>query len=439
MKNVLRWLVPGMGLKRWIVLAGLGVMAQSGGVICLTIAIHRTWRWKATLDPVLVGFGSALVALGMIIAVAGGQNIVRAVVRALRPVNAPSLLDALYRNRVKRGPRIVAVGGGTGLASLLRGLKVYSDNITAIVAMADDGGSSGRLRAELGVLPPGDVRNCLLALAGEEKLMSDLMAYRFQQGGLEGHSFGNLFLTALADLTGDLEQAIRASSRILSVRGQVCPATLASVVLVCRLQDGTEIRGESQISQSCSPIVDIWCEPHDPPALPDALRAIREADAIVLGPGSLYTSVIPNLLIPEILSEIKESQVPKIYVCNVMTQPGETDGYSVSDHVRALQKVGGPTLFDYVLVNHDPPQRLRDRYQEMGQLAVRLDLGELQALGVVPIVASLLDEGDMVRHNPAVLGQALIDWLVNVRREHTGKLLAFPQEAELAAKRKGWL
>ena len=428
-----------MGLKRWLVFTTVGIMAQSGGVICLTIAIHRTWRWRAVLDPVLVSLGVALVALGMAIAVVGGQNIVRAVVRALRPVNAPSLLEALYRNRVKRGPRVVAVGGGTGLASLLRGLKVYSDNITAIVAMADDGGSSGRLRAELGVLPPGDLRNCLLALAGEEKLMSDLMAYRFAQGGLEGHNFGNLFLTALADLTGDLEQAIRASSRILSVRGQVCPATLASVVLVCRLQDGTEVRGESQISKSTSPIVEVWCEPHDPPALPDALRAIREADAIVLGPGSLYTSVIPNLLIPEILSEIRLARVPKIYVCNVMTQPGETDDYAVSDHVRALQKVGGPDLFNFVLVNQDSPQRLKERYEEQGQLPVRVDLEELAALGVVPIIGSLLDEGDMVRHSPAAVGQAIVDWLVNVRRENTGKLLAFPQEAELAAKSKGWL
>ncbi len=439
MKTLLKWLVPGMGLKRWIAVTTLGVMAQSGGVIALTIAIHRTWRWKAPLDLGLIGLGAVLVAIGMWFAVSGGQSIVRAVVRALRPVNAPSLLEALYRNRVKRGPRIVAIGGGTGLASLLRGLKVYSDNITAIVAVSDDGGSSGRLRAELGVLPPGDVRNCLLALAGEEKLMSDLMGYRFAQGGLEGHSFGNLFLTALADLTGDLEQAIRASSRILAVRGQVCPATLASVTLACRLEDGSVVKGESQVSQSRSPIAEIWCEPHDPPALPDALRAIREADAIVLGPGSLYTSVVPNLLIPEIASEIKQSRAPRIYVCNVMTQPGETDNYTVADHVRTLQQVGGADLITYVLVNQDPPQRLRDRYEEQGQHPVRLDLEAVQALGVVPIIGSFLDEQDMVRHNPAALGQALIDWVVNVRRESTGKLLAFPQEAELAAKRKGWL
>ncbi|MBM3266222.1 MAG: YvcK family protein [Candidatus Sericytochromatia bacterium] len=439
MRNLLKWLVPGMGLKRWIFLTTVGVMAQSAGVVALTIAIYRTWRYRSPLDLGLASLGMVLVAIGMWLAVAGGQNIVRSVVRALRPVNAPSLLEALYRNRVKRGPRIVAVGGGTGLASLLRGLKVYSDNITAIVAVSDDGGSSGRLRAELGVLPPGDVRNCLLALAGEEKLMSDLMGYRFSQGGLEGHSFGNLFLTALADLTGDLEQAIRASSRILAVRGQVCPATLASVTLVCRLADGTVVRGESQISSSRTPIAEIWCEPHDPPALPDALRAIREADAIVLGPGSLYTSVIPNLLIPEIASEIKLSRVPRIYVCNVMTQPGETDDYTVADHVRALQKVGGPDLFNYVLVNQDPPQKLLERYQEQGQRPVLADLEVVDALGVVPIVGSLLDEQDAVRHSPAALGQALIDWLVNVRRESTGKLLAFPQEAELAAKRKGWL
>jgi uncharacterized cofD-like protein len=438
-KTVMKWLIPGMGLKRWILVTTLGVMAQSGGVVALTIAIYRTWRYHVPLDAVLVAIGSALVAIGMVVAVAGGQKIVRSVVRAIRPTGAPGLLDALYRNRVRRGPRIVAIGGGTGLASLLRGLKVYSDNITAIVAMADDGGSSGRLRAELGVLPPGDLRNCLLALAGEEKLMSDLMAYRFSQGGLEGHSFGNLFLTALAELTGDLEQAIRASSRILSVRGQVLPGTLANVTLVCRLQDGTVVRGESHISKSRSAISEIWSEPHDPPALPDALRAIREADAIVLGPGSLYTSVIPNLLIPEILSEIKQSKAPKIYVCNVMTQPGETDGYAVSDHANALQRVGGPNLFKYVLVNQDPPQKLLETYEEHGQHPVGLDLNVVSELGLVAISGSLLDEQDMVRHNPAALGEVLVNWLVNVRREQTGKLLAFPQEAELAAKRKGWL
>lgn len=421
-RDLAKWLTPGIGVKRWISACALGVMAQILGGVMIALAAHRTLRWHMPLELGLVLGGLALFLAGAWIAIHGGRRIVRAVVRVINPTNAPPLVEAFYRHRARRGVRVVAIGGGTGLSAALRGLKAHTDNITAIVAMADDGGSSGRLRAELGVLPPGDVRNCLVALAGEEKLLAELFNYRFRQGGLEGHSFGNLFLTALADLTGDLQQAIRASSRVLAVRGQVLPATLTPIDLAAQLADGTVIHGESRISRSLSPIVRIWCEPSDPPALPDALTAIREADVVILGPGSLYTSIATNLLVPDILAELRRSTAPKIYVCNVMTQLGETDRFTVSDHVRALQAVGGPKLFDYVLVNQDPPQRLRERYEEQGQHPVELDLGKVRELGVIPIVASLIDEREAVRHNPAALGDALIDWIGTVQRSGTGDL-----------------
>jgi uncharacterized cofD-like protein len=422
-----KWLTPGMGLKRWLLLAALGFVTQGGGFILLTIAAYRQMRYGQELTPWMVSCGSLGLLFGLGLGLWAGRRVVRAVAVAVRATPAaPSIVDSLYRNRPRRGPRLVAIGGGTGLASLLRGLKVHSDHITAIVAMTDDGGSSGRLRTELGVLPPGDVRNCLLALAGEEKLMADLFAYRFETGGLEGHSFGNLFLTALSELTGDMEQAIQAASRVLAVRGQVLPATLDALTLAARLEDGTEVRGESAISASKAPIRQVWCEPHDPAALPEALRAIREADAIILGPGSLYTSIVPNLLIPEILSEIRRSAAPRIYICNVMTQTGETDGYSVADHVAALQRVGGRDLFDWVLVNDELPQVLLDAYRAKGQMPVRMDPGALDALGVKPIVGSLIDEHAVVRHRPDALGKAVMDWVTAIRREPTGKLLPFP-------------
>ncbi|MEB3299551.1 MAG: gluconeogenesis factor YvcK family protein [Candidatus Sericytochromatia bacterium] len=434
MSNALvKWLTPGMGLKRWLLVAALGFLIQGAGIVLLTIAVYRLWRYDLDLAPWLVTWGGGGLVVGLGLGLWGGRRVVRAVATAVRATPAaPTIVESLYRNRPRRGPKLVAIGGGTGLASLLRGLKVHSDHITAVVAMTDDGGSSGRLRSELGVLPPGDVRNCLLALAGEEKLMADLFAYRFETGGLGGHSFGNLFLTALSELTGDLEQAIQAASRVLAVRGQVLPATLAELTLAARLEDGTEVRGESAISASASPVNRIWCEPHDPAALPEAIRAIREAEAIILGPGSLYTSIVPNLLIPEILSEIKHSKAPRIYICNVMTQPGETDGYSVADHVAALQAIGGRELFDWVLVNEELPHVLLEAYRAKGQNPVRLDRGALDALGVKPLVGKLIDEHTVVRHRPEALGKAVIDWVTAVRREPTGKLLAFPPDPDRA-------
>lgn len=437
MRTLFRWLTPGMGIKRWLFLAVLGLLTVNGGVIALTYFFVRELRGRSTHWE-YVTLGVACVLAGMVVAALSARRLLREVVRVLHPA-PPRLLDAFLRQRTKRGPKLVAIGGGTGLSTLLRGLKAYSDNITAVVAMADNGGSSGRLREELGVLPPGDIRHCLTALAGEEELMTRLFDYRFKGTTLLGHSFGNLFLTAMADITGDMEQAIRASSRVLAVRGQVLPATLVPLELVAMLDDGSMVRGESQITASQGRITAIRCEPDDPAALPDAIRAIQEADAIILGPGSLYTSIAPNLLIPELTDALLNSQAPRLYICNVMTQPGETDDYRVSDHLKALQQLAGPDIVQFVLVNEDMPQRLLEKYQDKGQYPVEYDPEACVALGVRVLMAPLLDEGDMVRHDPEALARAIVDWLLRVRRESGAKILPFPVEAELSAKTRGWL
>jgi uncharacterized cofD-like protein len=433
-----KWLTPGMGLKRWVFLGLSGMLTVNAGVFVLTYATLREFRgnrfpleWWA--------LGLAACALGTYLAYLGARKVIKQVVRVLTPVDPPRLLDAFYRYRTRRGPKLVAIGGGTGLSTLLRGLKRYSDNITAIVAMADNGGSSGKLREELGALPPGDIRNCLTALAGEEELMTALFSHRFNHGtSLLGHSFGNLFLTAMAEVTGDFEQAVQASSRVLAVRGQVLPATLTPIELVATLEDGTEVHGESQISKSKHPIAEIRVEPEAPQATPDAIKAIREAEVIILGPGSLYTSLAPNLLIPELREALHASHAPKIYICNVMTQPGETDGFTASDHAEALRKVAGEKAFDWILVNQDPPELLRERYEAQGQYPVVCDRAACEQMGVQVIEASLLDEGTtFARHDPQALALAVVQWLLTLRRDNGTKILSFPAEAELGHS-KGW-
>ncbi len=298
-------------------------------------------------------------------------------------------MDALRaKSRLNRGPNIVAIGGGTGLSTLLSGLKRYSSHITAIVTVADDGGSSGVLRRELGVLPPGDIRNCLAALSTEEPLLTRLFQYRFAAGSvLEGHSFGNLFLSALSAITGNLETAITASSRVLAVQGQVVPATNVDVQLWAELENGQRIEGESNIGHAPSPIVRLGCSPERPPALPRALEAITNADLIVLGPGSLYTSLLPNLLVPELVGAIKRSKAPRLYICNLMTQPGETDGLDVRGHIRAIEAQLAtlgiePRLFNAVLAQDDlPDSDLVRYYQSRGADPVRCDAEGLRSDG----------------------------------------------------------
>ncbi|MBC7541193.1 MAG: YvcK family protein [Candidatus Sericytochromatia bacterium] len=353
-----------------------------------------------------------MAAIGLVLTAFGLNRLVTHVERVVDADGRRPLLASLQRDRP--GPariRVVAIGGGHGLASALRGLKVYCDSVTAIVTVADDGGSSGRLRRDLGVVPPGDIRNCLAALADEEELLTTLFEYRFADGELAGHSFGNLFLTAMADIAGDFEEGVRAASKVLAVRGQVLPVSLDAITLVAHMADGQEIIGESAITAAGGQIVQLRLEPDAPLPLPDALQAIMAADVILIGPGSLYTSILPNLLVPGITAAIRHSKAAKLFVCNVMTQPGETSHYTASDHLAALSRHLGSTLVDAILVNDHPPTVLRAQYEANGSVPVVIDADALAAMHVQVVLGGLLWEGDRVRHDSDKLARAILGWV----------------------------
>lgn len=314
------------------------------------------------------------------------------------------------RQSLKRGPRIAAVGGGTGLPVLLRGLKKYTANITAIVTAADDGGSSGRLRGEFGILPPGDIRNCLVALAETETLMEQLFDYRFGQGdGLAGHSLGNLLITALADITGEFQTAIKEASHVLKVCGQVLPSTLDQVTLNAELADGKHVFGQSKVSRVGIPLNRVFLTPADCQAVPEAVVAIQQADLILLGPGSLFTSVLPNLLVPGIAAAIKQSRAVKCYICNIMTQPGETTNFTASEHLSAIYDHVGPDWVDYILVNNKKiAHSTLENYARDGSKPVVLDQRALQGMGVRVLRGNFLDERELVRHDPQKLASAVL-------------------------------
>jgi uncharacterized cofD-like protein len=419
-----KWLSPGLLVKRWLLLSATGVLLTCLGIAIwikltpifyLIQLIQDLFEHLTSVIPSYIS-GPLVLLFGIILIFLGQTRTVGSITQVLMPQGDEELVDVLLSHRkLHRGPKIVAIGGGTGLSTLLRGLKKYSANITAIVTVADDGGSSGRLRRENKVLPPGDIRNCLAALADEEKLLTELFQYRFRAGnGLLGHSFGNLFLTAMSDITGDLEQAISASSKVLAVRGEVLPATLCDVNLWAELADGRRIEGESSITEAGGSIRTIGCTPANPPALPKALQAIREADFIIIGPGSLYTSVIPNLLVPEIASEIAQRQIPRIYVCNMMTQPGETQGYTVADHIRAIDSACGQPLFTAVLAQRKVPSaKALIRYAQEQSHPVFLDREAVAQLGRRIVLANVMEEDPetgYVRHNPQQLARVLLRW-----------------------------
>jgi len=420
-----KWLLPGLFVKRWLLLSASGVLLTSLGLAIwakLTPIFYlidlTAWALEklTTIIPSYVS-GPIAITCGVALIFWGQTRTVSSITEVLKPHGDKELIDVLMdHRRLNRGPKIVAVGGGTGLSTLLRGLKLYSANITAIVTVADDGGSSGRLRRENGVLPPGDIRNCLTALADQEKLLTELFQYRFKAGsGLVGHSFGNLFLTAMSDITGDLEQAVAASSEVLAVRGRVLPATLSDVRLWAELADGRRIEGESHITEAKNVIKKIGCTPENPPALPAALKAIKEADYIIVGPGSLYTSIIPNLLVPEITEAIASRSVPSIYVCNIMTQPGETQGYTVAEHIQAIDEAcGGKQLFKAVLVQRKTPSaQSLINYAQVGSHPVFLDREATASLGRRIVLANVMDEDEdtnLVRHNPERLARVLLRW-----------------------------
>ncbi len=319
------------------------------------------------------------------------------------------------RRPLARLPRIVVIGGGTGLSVMLRGLKRKPLDITAIVTVADDGGSSGILREELQIPPPGDIRNVLTALADTEPLMAEVLKYRFQNGtGLAGHSLGNLILAAMTDITGDFMTGITELSRILAVRGRVLPAANQAIVLKAEMEDGSIVEGESSIPKSGLAIRRVFLEPADVKALPEAVQALQEADAILVGPGSLYTSIIPNLLVPELAEAIVESNAIKMFVCNAMTQPGETDNYSVSDHLAAVHAHIGHHLFDYVIVNDgEIPPQVESLYAEQGAKAVHLDLDEVTRRGYKVIADKLVLFRTYLRHDAEKLSEHIYQLVDN--------------------------
>ena len=420
-KRAFKWLYPGMRVKRWILLMTLGAaMAASGIAILLgpdfLVAFGRSLTHYLRVlgqpgkTPLVKETGIALMVIGLVVACLGFRQIIRSLILDLLPTDPRDLAGIIFHKRgLDKEPTIVVIGGGTGLSTLLRGLKYQTEKIIAIVTVADDGGSSGRIRSELGIPPPGDIRNTLVALANTEPLMEQLFQYRFDWGeGLEGHSFGNLFIAAMTDITGDFEEAIRTSSQVLAVRGQVLPSTLTSVTLRAEYVDGSTTIGESLIPRSGKVISRLQLEPKDCEPVEEAIDAIGNADAIILGPGSLYTSVLPNLLVRGIRYAIRKSSATKIYICNVMTQAGETDGYKASDHVRALLDHVGPGLIDYVIVNTAPiPDKLLERYRQEGAVPVEPDVTAIRALGITPITAPVISMTDLVRHDPEKLAEVI--------------------------------
>jgi uncharacterized cofD-like protein len=415
-----------MGVKRWffvmlvgISLTGLGLAIFLSGVY---INAPKTW-WLPAITFISLQFLArpvrvaiyVLLGLGLIGLGIWGLN--RAL---LEPFMQPGkrLVDQVsdFRRR-ERGPKVVVIGGGHGIATVLRGLKEYTNNLTAVVSVADDGGSSGELRRDLGILPPGDIRTCLAALSDDEALLTQLFHYRFGgDTGLGGHTFGNLFITALADLTGSFENAVAESGRALSVHGQVLPSTLHNVRLVADVrlsQTETEVRveGESQIPKAAGRVRRVWLEPNDAPAYPPVIQAVLGADMIVIGPGSLYTSILPNILVRDLLEAIHSSHAVKVFVTNIATQPGETEQYSSSDHIHALEDLIGFELVDVIVCNSCYDGKLESKVQW-----VRVDESEARDRRVY--ATALVDPENLVHHDAAILAQTLMD----LYNERTGPL-----------------
>ncbi len=417
-----RWLYPGMRLKRWFFLIGLAIVVFIVGFSGLMSAhvqgIHVRPEIIVEIEEHLKRL-KFIDFLFMVLAVwgfiLGIRRLLFSVLTVYAPAREKEFLDVVYqRNRLKRGPRIVVVGGGTGMPNVLHSLKQYTSNLTAVVTVADDGGSSGRLRNDFGTPPPGDIRNCIVALSDQETLLNDLFQYRFKgHGDLNGHSFGNLFITVMKEITGDFARAVEESSRVLSTRGTVMPVTFENMTLQAKLKNGKVVVGESNISKSKAPIDHVSLKEKGIKPNREVLKAILEADAIVMGPGSLYTSVIPNLLIPQVAETIALSRAVKIYVCNVMTQPGETDGFTVSDHVNAILKHTGPNFIHYVIANKEKvSSNLLHRYEMYHQEPVVLDEKAVSELGVKLLRANLLNHENYVRHSSDKLGRAIIRLLV---------------------------
>lgn len=416
-----KWLYPGLGVKRWLILLGVGLFLLSLGVSFFYVQIYRAVELPGSVSLVayLVTLqflprwlrGLLLASAGLGCVAAAVLQLSKSLVSAFYRSDRESIIDVIYRRRARRrGPNVVAIGGGTGLSTLLRGLKKWTDNLTAILTVADDGGSSGRLRRELGLLPPGDFRNCIAALAEAEPLMTLLFQYRFGEGvGLDGHSFGNLFIAAMAGVTGDFGQAVLQSSKVLAVRGRVLPSTMRSVTLCAELAEAPEsserpsqVLGESSIPQAGAPIERVFLQPDDVRGYGESVRALLDADVIVVGPGSLYTSILPNLLVQDIAAALCASEALKIYACNLATQVGETDGYDVRDHVRAIYAHVGQSFFDYVLANDNMEVKTPENWK--AQMVSPTSDGTYRLWE-----ADLVDAQKPWRHDPDKLARSIID------------------------------
>ena len=423
----MKWLTPGLGVKRWIVLILIGTTLIGLGFAVLVIDVYRTapesW-WLPIISALSLRFllrpVRAIIfgGLGISFILLGSWKLNRTLLLPFMKPGKPVLEAVSSYRRRERGPKIVVIGGGTGLSAMLRGLKSFTNNLTAIVTVADDGGSSGELRKNMGILPPGDIRNCLASLSNDEALLTQVFQYRFAAGaGLNGHTLGNLLITALADITGSFEEAVAESGRVLAVQGQVLPATLHDVRLVADIQQpegaaDLRVEGESQIPKSPGQVQRVWLEPNNPLAYPPTVQAILSADLILLGPGSLYTSILPNLLVPDLADALKASRAIKFYISNVATQPGETDGYSCGDHIHTIEKHLGSRIFDLVVCNNNFET---DLPTGIDWVKIEKDLDE-----EYPIYKTdLLDESNPWRHDSSKLAQVIID-LFN---ERTGPLV----------------
>jgi uncharacterized cofD-like protein len=415
-----RWLRPGLGVKRWIVAVFAGTSFLAVGFALFVLDVYRTvpdtW-WLPVIQAVslqslprlfrVIIFGG----IGLLVVMGSIYGLNRAL---LSPFSRPGrdVVGTIETHRRRQsGPRVVAIGGGHGLAMLLRGLKNYTHNITAVVTVADDGGSSGRLRESFGIIPPGDLRNCLAALSNDEALMAQLFQYRFANGGgeLDGHSFGNLFISALSGITGSFEEAIAESGRVLAVHGRVLPSSLHDVRLVADIipphaSQEVRIRGESRIPKVGGRIRRVWLDPNTPPAFPKVIRAILSADLVVVGPGSLYTSIMPNLLVPDITAAIRTNQGFKVFVCNVATQPGETEDFTCADHIQAIDDHIGKNLFDLVLHNNQHQGKLPE---DMNWVS----LGDDAKIGYPMYMIDLVDGDEPWHHNSHKLASVLMDLL----------------------------
>ncbi len=413
----IKWFHPGLKIKRWITTVVVGLLL----ILASSPSFHTSnvLFWKIVSTVIFI--------TGALTLITGTVNLIRSLFEALYPNKDKSkgLIDIIYEQRLlSKGPKIVAIGGGTGLSTILEGLKQHTTNITAVVAMSDEGGSSGRLREEFGILPPGDIRNCLVSLAQAPQLMRDLFQYRFEEGaGIKGHSFGNLFITALTEVTGSFKAAVEESSKVLAIAGKVVPSSLESIRLKAEYADGTMREGEDKIPFEGKPIRRVSLLPSDAKANPEALEVIRGADMIIFGPGSLFTSIIPNLLVKEISREIaRRKDIMKLYICNVMTQPGETDGFTAADHaLMLLDHCGDDNVVNSCLVNCGRlDYKLLFKYAQEGSFQVIFDRERLLERGLAIFEADVASKNNYLRHDPDKTARQIINVYNQSRKRWKG-------------------